>query len=242
MHVAVIVNPIAGSKGRDAGRFRAELAARLLADAGTSHEILVTERGGHARELAEGAVRRGATVVCAWGGDGTVNEVATTLVGGRVPLAIVPAGSGNGLARELGVPFAPAEALKLALGAAECRIDVGEFGGRRFMNMAGVGFDAAVSARFAAGKRRGFVRYLSIAATGMRSYRPARYDVAVEGVTTSVVAWMIVLANSRQYRQRRHHRAGGEARRRPARAGGRARPAGMAHCRQKHQPVSRDSR
>ncbi len=242
MHVAVIVNPIAGSRGRDAGRSRAELATRLLADAGASHEILVTERGGHARELAEGAVRRGATVVCAWGGDGTVNEVATTLVGGHVPLAIVPAGSGNGLARELGVPFAPAEALKLALGAAECRIDVGEFGGRRFMNMAGVGFDAAVSARFAAGKRRGFVRYLSIAATGMRSYRPARYDVAVDGVTTSVVAWMIVLANSRQYRQRRHHRAGGEARRRPARAGSRARPAGMAHCRQKHRPVSGDPR
>ena len=70
----------------------------------SSPTILITARAGHAAELARGAVDRGAHIVVAWGGDGTVNEVATALVGTSAALAVIPAGSGNGLARMLGMP------------------------------------------------------------------------------------------------------------------------------------------
>ena len=73
--------------------------------------MFVTERHGHARELAVAALRRGATTFVAWGGDGTVNEVGSALVGSDAALAIVPSGSGNGLARELNIPLDPAAAV-----------------------------------------------------------------------------------------------------------------------------------
>jgi YegS/Rv2252/BmrU family lipid kinase len=199
VRVVVIINPIAGSEGREGGRRRAELAASLLDRRGVDHEILVTERTGHARELAAGAVGRGASVVCAWGGDGTVNEIACALVSGSVPLAIIPAGSGNGLARELGIPLAPADALAVAIEGRTHRIDVGEVGGRAFVNLAGIGFDAAIAARFAASARRGFVRYLTIAAAEIGRYRPKRYTLRIGGRVEEHRAWMIVLANARQY-------------------------------------------
>ena len=103
MSVAVIINPISGGAGPGAARAKAQLALAVVDAHGDRPEILVTERVGHARELAAGAVQRGARLVLAWGGDGTINEVASALVFGEVPLGIVPAGSGNGLARELGV-------------------------------------------------------------------------------------------------------------------------------------------
>jgi YegS/Rv2252/BmrU family lipid kinase len=199
VRVVVIINPIAGSEGRDGGRRRAELAASLLDRRGVDYEILVTERAGHARELAAGAVGRGASVVCAWGGDGTVNEVACALFSGGVPLAIIPAGSGNGLARELGIPRTPAEALAVAIAGRSHRIDVGEVGGRLFVNLAGIGFDAAIAARFAVSARRGFMRYCTIAAVEMGRYTPRSYTLSIAGRDERQRAWMIVLANARQY-------------------------------------------
>ena len=88
-------------------------------------EILITAHAGHAAELARGAVDRGARVVVAWGGDGTVNEVATALVGTSAALAVIPAGSGNGLARMLGMPSNAARAIGRILNGNDRAIDVG---------------------------------------------------------------------------------------------------------------------
>ena len=96
-------------------RGRAELAAALLTDRGVDADVFLTERVGHAHALAETARERGVATVVAWGGDGTVNEVASALAFGPAALAIVPSGSGNGLARELRIPFDPAGAFEIAL-------------------------------------------------------------------------------------------------------------------------------
>src|SRR5262245_31798382 len=103
MSVAIIINPISGTARRDAGRTRAELAAGALTSSSEGGEVFVTERKGHGRELAAAAVSRGARLIVAWGGDGTVNEVASALLSSGKPtaFAIVPSGSGNGLARAL---------------------------------------------------------------------------------------------------------------------------------------------
>ena len=103
--VVVIINPISGAgRRRDVARVRAEQAAALAEQRRLSAEVFVTERPGHARELAQAGLRRGVTTFVAWGGDGTVNEIGSALVGADATLAIVPSGSGNGLARELGIP------------------------------------------------------------------------------------------------------------------------------------------
>ena len=176
----IIINPISGGARRGEARREAELASAVLAAAGERGDVHVTERKGHAREIAAAARGRGARLVVAWGGDGTVNEVASELVFGRTPLGIVPRGSGNGLARELGIARGPEQALTEALGATPRAIDAGELGGRTFVNMAGVGFHAHVASLFDRDLvgRRGLATYVRISLRELMVYRSAAYRVA----------------------------------------------------------------
>jgi YegS/Rv2252/BmrU family lipid kinase len=159
----------------------------------------MTEGVGHARELAKSAVRRGARLVLAWGGDGTINEVASALAFDDVPLGIVPAGSGNGLARELGVHPRAEKAIADALQAVPRQMDVGEIDGHLFANIAGIGFDAHVASRFATASRRGFIGYAGITVRALRSYRPQHYTVTIDGIETAHRAVLVTIANSAQF-------------------------------------------
>jgi diacylglycerol kinase (ATP) len=200
--VAVIINPISGTGGRiEVARQRAERAAALIAARGLDAEVFMTERPGHARELALAALDRGVRTVVAWGGDGTVNEVASALAFRDATLAIVPSGSGNGLARELLIPLQPEGGFEAAFGGRECRIDAGELDGHLFFNIAGIGLDARVAYRFAEDGlvRRGFLRYLEIAAQELFTYTPESHTVVTDGVTTRMNALIIAIANARQY-------------------------------------------
>jgi YegS/Rv2252/BmrU family lipid kinase len=202
VNVAVIINPISGTGSRpDAARRRAELAAAVFERRGIAAELFVTERGGHARELAASAVARGAALVIAWGGDGTVNEVASALAFGPAALGIVPTGSGNGLARELRIPMDPALAIDATLDGAEQVIDAGECDGHLFFNVAGLGLDARVAHRFAetGGTRRGFSRYLQVSARELFAFRPDEHTIVAGGVTIRTRALLIAIANGRQY-------------------------------------------
>jgi diacylglycerol kinase (ATP) len=200
--VAVIINPISGTGGRpDVARRRIEFARGTLAARGGDVTLSVTERGGHARELARAALDKQASLVVAWGGDGTINEVASELVFRDVALGIIPSGSGNGLSRELGIPFDPAAAFRLAFDGRERVIDAGEIDGHLFFNIAGLGLDARVAHEFAANGlvRRGFARYLEIAARQLFSFSPEEHTVVVRGVGTRTRALVIAIANGRQY-------------------------------------------
>jgi len=200
--VVVIINPISGAgRRRDVARLRAEHAAALVEQRRLDAEVYVTERPGHARELAQAARRRGVTLFVAWGGDGTVNEVGSALVESPASLAIVPSGSGNGLARELGIPLDPAAAFQAVFEGHSRLIDVGELDGRLFFNIAGLGLDAMVAHRFAEGglARRGFVRYLELAAREIASFVPLEYAVTADGHGLLVRPLLIAIANARQY-------------------------------------------
>lgn len=200
--IAVIINPISGTGGRpDVARRRAELAAAILERRGLPFELFVTERAGHARELTTAALARGTSLVMAWGGDGTVNEVASALAFRDAALAIVPSGSGNGLARELSVPMDAARAFAAALDGRECRMDAGELDGRMFFNIAGLGLDARVAHQFAANGlvRRGFSRYLQITARELFSFVPDDQTIVADGVPMRARALIVAIANARQY-------------------------------------------
>jgi diacylglycerol kinase (ATP) len=204
MELVIIVNPVAGS-GAEAFRAR-RLAAveRLLADRGVRAGVWRAEQPGEVRRLAARAVAGGARLVVAWGGDGTVNEVGAALVGRDAALAIVPAGSGNGLARELGIDARPERAIVQALDGEERVVDAGELAGRVFFNVAGVGFDAHVAARFNARPpgRRGPWGYVALTVREAFRYTAGRYRVWLDGERHEGAFLTIVLANSCQFGNR----------------------------------------
>jgi diacylglycerol kinase (ATP) len=196
---AIIINPISGGASPRAARARAQLALAVVDAHGDPVEVLMTEGVGHARELAKSAVRRGARLVLAWGGDGTINEVASALAFDGVPLGIVPAGSGNGLARELGVALRPERAIADALQAVPRPMDLGEIDGHMFANVAGIGFDAHIASAFVTSTRRGFVSYAGITLRALVGYVPSTYRVTTGGVQTAHRAILVTIANSAQF-------------------------------------------
>ena len=201
MSIAVIINPVSGRARREPASARALLAATVIERLGDAAEVFITERAQHARDLAKAAAAGGARLVVAWGGDGTINEVASALAFGEVPLGIIPSGSGNGLARELRIDPNPGLALENAIKASPSTIDLGELGGRLFVNVAGTGIDAYVAARFNAigNVGRGFAGYLRAGVGALISYVPALYTITADEERLTVRAVIVVVANSAQY-------------------------------------------
>jgi len=203
--IVAIVNPLSGAGANpDAAGRRVAFLERRFSAAGVSGRVHLTERGGHARELARSAIDAGASLVIAWGGDGTINEVASTLAGSQLPLGIIPAGSGNGFANELRLPSEPGLAFETALHGRDRRIDGGEFDGRLFFNIAGTGIDAAVAEQFnrRAMGRRGLGPYVQIALREALRYRGLRYRVVLDGEELVTNALLIAFANGREYGNR----------------------------------------
>ncbi len=205
--VVIIINPISGPARRGRGPARVELARRTLDRLGVTGEVHLTERAGHAHDLASDAVLSGAELVVAWGGDGTINEVGRALVqreaagsASASALGIVPGGSGNGLARELKIPFDPALAIERAVRASPRFIDAGEIGQRLFFNVAGVGLDAHVAALVSTRVHgRGLLPYLTASFGDLVRYTPEDYTLEFENRTEHVKSIVIALANSKQY-------------------------------------------
>ena len=201
----IIINPLSGARGRSLGNARAEVARRLTGARGIEARVHVTEYSGHAIELTRQALADRASLVCAWGGDGTVNEVARVLAYTGVPLGVIPEGSGNGFARELGVHLSPEQALDVALNGRERVIDAGQLGERPFFNLAGVGLDARIASLFnhRAPHRRGFLRYIWLGWQQLVTYEPASYRIQIQNERQNerleLRAIMVVTANLRQY-------------------------------------------
>ncbi|MGQ0734735.1 MAG: diacylglycerol/lipid kinase family protein [Acidobacteriota bacterium] len=204
--VVVIVNPLAG-RGRHAREVAADaaLAEDTLRAQGADPLVRVTTQSGDARQFAAEAVGERVDLVVVWGGDGTVNEVGSALVHTGIPMAIVPAGSGNGLAADAGIPFEPRAALRVALHGASRAIDAGQIDGSYFFNIAGVGVDAVIAAQFAARgfRRRGPLAYLQLTTAALWTYRAASYTFTLDhGVPFERAALLIAIANGRQYGNR----------------------------------------
>ncbi len=209
MKALVVINPIAGPGRRRSIGSCTDLAHRSLSAHQYETEVRVTTGPHDAAAFTREAVARHFDLVVAWGGDGTVNGAASILAGTNIPLAIIPGGSGNGLARDLSIPLNAAAAFDLAAAGATRRIDAGMLDGSLFVNVAGVGFDARIAGRQAVpGARRGLLGYLLATMGELGSYEPGRYsihdalDVNGRSHMPDIVdhrALFIALANSRQY-------------------------------------------
>jgi YegS/Rv2252/BmrU family lipid kinase len=201
MSIAIIINPISGGASPRVAQARAAQAAAIAERAGEPIDIFVTERRGHARELAARVAAQGARLVLAWGGDGTFNEVASAVAFSPVACGIVPAGSGNGLARELQVDPRPERAIADALQARPRAIDLGEIDGRLFANVAGIGFDAYVAGTFDARERgrRGLSGYVGVVMRALASYQVQQYAIAAGDERWTLGAVLVTIANSAQF-------------------------------------------
>lgn len=168
---------------------------------GLEHRIRLTERSGHAGEMAREAVAAGADALIVWGGDGTINEAGAALIGSSTILGVVPAGSGNGLAAALGVSRIAESAVNDAFDAPEHRIDAGLMNARPFFNIAGIGFDARVATLF--NKRgagaRGPWPYVFIGVREGSRYAAVDYAVTLDAEASRSHALLIAFANGREY-------------------------------------------
>lgn len=198
MKVQAILNPRAGLKAR-----RALEVLYREHEVWGALQIALTEWPGHARELAEKAAREQVDVVLAVGGDGTVNEVAGGLLDSSTALGIVPVGSGNGLARALGIPLDPQRAVRALERAVPRRMDVGLANGRPFLNVAGAGFDAAIGQAYhqhgLRGGRRGIWPYVRLSLRHVLSYQPRQYRLSAGSQRLDVRALVVASFNGRQY-------------------------------------------
>ena len=201
MRTAVIINPASGRTAhrRGTGADRLHLARRIAATCAPDATVVLTTGPGDAAALAQSFVADAITRVVAWGGDGTINEVAGPLIGTGVALGIVPGGSGDGTAGSLGLIRPASAALELALTAEPGRVDVGWLGDRHFLNIAGVGFDAVVAAAFNRQHRRGLLSYLRVGLPLFWTYTPSFYRLNIAGDTLDGKMMFMAIANGRQY-------------------------------------------
>lgn len=163
-----------------------------------SRHIIYTEYHNHAVELAE-TYRSEYRIIIAVGGDGTVNQVSQALVAYDNILGLIPLGSGNGLARDLGIPLKPSRAIS-RINKLETRIiDSGLIGGKHFINMAGVGFDAEIAHDFANSVKRGFTGYVFSVIKKFFSYRSRDYKLSIDASVINKNAFLISFANTGQY-------------------------------------------
>lgn len=197
--ILFIINPISGGKSK---LNFPQLASKCLNESLFKSSFVFTEKTGHAQELA--AQNSDKDIIVAVGGDGTINEIASVLEGSNKLMGIIPSGSGNGLARALGIPLKDSEAVRRLNNLNCTQIDSGTLNNRKFFNMAGVGFDAHISSCFAQHTGRGLGGYVQTTFKEISSYQSQDYILEIDGKTYERNAFMISIANSSQYGNNAH--------------------------------------
>jgi len=167
-----IINIKSGSKSTSS---KAHLIRKLNKIENSS--LHFTEYSGHGGELAKLAISQQATKIIVVGGDGTINEVASELIHTKIPLGIIPIGSGNGLARHLKIPMDFKSALNKALHGEKTTIDSLTWNSKPFFCTAGIGFDAYVAEAFSKTQHRGFLNYIKSTLRSSLTYVPIQIEI-----------------------------------------------------------------
>jgi len=194
--IAFIVNPISG--GRNKSGFE-EMVKKNLNLNKFDPIINYSERPGHASELAKDALNNQIKKIVAVGGDGTVNEVAKIVMNSDAVFGIIPFGSGNGLARHMGIPVNPSKAIERLNHATIKTNDAGIINDMPFFCTSGMGFDAHIGKIFATLKGRGFSGYIKAVLKEFATYKSQQYKLVVNGLTLDKNAFLITFANASQY-------------------------------------------
>ena len=195
-HILAIINPVSGTGSKDK---IPRLIDTVVDQEKNDVSIVMSEYAGHAHEIATQAVNDGIEIVIAIGGDGTVNEVGSALCGTDTALAIVPSGSGNGLARHLRISMNASRALQVLNNGVVGQFDYCRINDKPFFCTCGMGFDAAVSYKFSNEGTRGFITYIKTALSEYIKYKPQDYVINIDGNELKEKAFVIACCNAAQY-------------------------------------------
>ena len=194
--ILAVINPISGTSNKE---FMPETIARCIDPGKFDVVVRFTQHASHATLLTEEAIKEGFYGVIAVGGDGTINEVAAALRDSSTALGIIPCGSGNGLARHLGIPMNVEKALEIInLDNIEA-LDYCTANDRPFFCTCGVGFDAHVSQKFAEARKRGPLSYIQKTLVEYLKYRCKTYSIEMNDRVVTEKAFVIACGNASQY-------------------------------------------
>lgn len=194
--IRFIANPHSGANRK---RNLPELIEANLDHDEFEHELCFTEYAGHAIKLAAEGVEAGCYMVVACGGDGSVNEIASQLIGTRTVLGILPCGSGNGFAMHLGIGRDIAKAIRFLNNGKVITLDTGTMNSRPFVNLAGVGFDAVVARRLHRKKVRGILGYLFSTLLEVSRYKMQSFEIQIDGKKLKRNCLLVEVANAPVY-------------------------------------------
>ena len=196
--IIFIVNPISGHHNKN---HFPNLVESSIDKNKYDYTIVFTEYANHATELTMKAIEDGYEYIAAVGGDGTINEVAKCMIGKEQTLVIIPFGSGNGLARHLGLPFKVEKLIKDVINnGRRYKIDTATMNGVPFISLAGIGFDAMIADYFAKDENRGFLTYAKLITEKYPNYRQKEYTLILDDKTTiECKPFFVTFANSSQF-------------------------------------------
>ena len=195
-HINFIINPVSGTTKK---KNIPKLIEDIFGDSHIDVSIRETEYAGHAKEIAAELSQSENTEIIAVGGDGTINEVVNGIGKSGAILGIIPSGSGNGLARHIGIPLRAKKAMELIKLGFTQNIDLMRVNDELSANVSGVGFDALVAHKFQDSKTRGLLSYAQISMQEFFKYKPQTYDITIDGKKYEQEAFLISLANSSQF-------------------------------------------
>jgi YegS/Rv2252/BmrU family lipid kinase len=194
--IFLIINSYAGNK---AGSKAVDVLVPYLVERDCSVEYAFTEYQGHATELAIKAAEDGFDLVVAVGGDGTMNEVALGLFGTNTLMGIIPIGSGNGLARELGISLNIRKSARTLIDGKILHLDVCKLNDQRFLCTSGIGFDALVAEKMSLSGSRGFMKYVQLVMKECFFYQPIDVRMRIDGILIEEPVFLITFANASQF-------------------------------------------
>jgi YegS/Rv2252/BmrU family lipid kinase len=194
--VFLIINKYAGHMS---GAKAVNIVIPYLKEKGYWVEYSFTNQPGHATELSSKASSDGFNLVVAVGGDGTVNEVAQGLIGSKTPMGIIPVGSGNGLARELGISMNMRQSARILIEGKNLQLDVCRLNNQRFLCTSGIGFDAMIADQMSKASSRGFLRYVQLVIQESIKFKPFEVRIKIDGVIITEPVFLITFANASQF-------------------------------------------
>lgn len=194
--IFLIINKYAGHQE---GAKAVEIVIPYLKERNRLVEYSFTDHPGHATVLAKKAVQEDFQLVVAIGGDGTVNEVAQGLIGSNVSMGIIPMGSGNGLARELGISMNMKKSAGTLVDGRNLQLDVCKLNDQRFLCTSGIGFDAMIAEKMSKASSRGFLKYLQLVIQESISFKPVPVKMKIDGIPIQEQIFLVTFANATQF-------------------------------------------
>lgn len=191
-----IINPISGVRRKDD---IPQLIQDNLDHFKFDYTIKITNNKGHAIAITKEAIIKNIDIVCAVGGDGSAHEVGTTLIGSKTKLAIIPIGSGNGLARHMNIPLTIPEAILCINNSAEIQMDTVLVNESPFLGFGGYGIDALIAKRFDEDKKRGFWTYVKHVFSEFFKYNPINISIDTNGQIKKMPVIMCTIANTSEF-------------------------------------------